>query len=78
MPKYNPNPTPLEKARRAAGLTREQLAKKSCVSLNTVKNYENRVRKINVRQVLNLVALADAIGVPVQKILLPDGGDEDA
>lgn len=78
MPKYNPNPTPLEIARRAAGLTRKQLADKSSVSLNTIKNYENRVRKVNVKQVLNLIALADALGVPVQKILMPDEGRNDA
>lgn len=73
MPKYNPNPTPLEVARRAAGLSRKQLAEKSCVSMDTIKNYEQRSRKINVKQVLNLVALADALGVPVQEILQPVG-----
>ncbi len=78
MPKYNPNPTPLETARRAAGLTRKQLAEQSHVSVDTIKNYEQKSRKINVKQVLNLVALADALGVPVQKILMPDGGNEDA
>lgn len=78
MPKYNPNPTPLEIARRAAGLNREKLAEMSNVSIHTIANYENGNRKINVKQVLNLVALADALGVPVQKILIPDGGSEDA
>lgn len=78
MPKYNPNPTPLEKARRAAGLTRKQLAEQSHVSMDTIKNYEQKSRKVNVKQVLNLVALADALGVPIQKILLPDGGSDDA
>ncbi len=78
MPKYNPNPTPLEKTRRAAGLTRKQLAEQSHVSMDTIKNYEQKSRKINVKQVLNLVALADALGVPIQKILMPDGGSEDA
>lgn len=78
MPKYNPNPTPLEKTRRAAGLTRKQLAEQSNVSMDTIKNYEQKSRKINVKQVLNLVALADALGVPIQKILMPDGGSDDA
>ncbi|MCM1189825.1 MAG: helix-turn-helix transcriptional regulator [bacterium] len=78
MPKYNPNPTPLEKARRAAGLTRKQLAEQSHVSMDTIKNYEQKSRKINVKQVLNIVALADALDVPVQKILMPDGGGDDA
>lgn len=78
MPKYNPNPTPLEITRRTAGLSRKQLAEKSQVSMDTIKNYEQEVRKINVKQVLNLVALADALGVPIKKILIPDGGGEDA
>lgn len=78
MPKYNPNPTPLEEIRRAAGFSRKQLAEMSNVSLNTIKNYENRVRKINVKQVLNLAAIADALGVPVQKILVPDSGGNDS
>lgn len=78
MPKYNPNPTPLEKTRRAAGLTRKQLAEQSHVSMDTIKNYEQKSRKINVKQVLNLIALADALGVPIQKILMPDGGSDDA
>lgn len=78
MPKYNPNPTPLEKTRRAAGISRKQLAEQSGVSFNTIQNYEQGARKINAKQVLNLVALADALGVPVQKILIPDDGGEDA
>ncbi len=78
MPKYNPNPTQLETVRRAAGLSRKQLAKKSGVSMDTIKNYEQCVRKINVKQVLNLTALADALGVPVQKILISDGDNGNA
>lgn len=78
MPRYNPNPTPMEKNRRNAGISRKELAEKSGVSMDTIKNYEQRVRKINVKQVLNLVAIADALGVPVQKILMPDGGGDDA
>ena len=76
MPKYNPNPTPLESARRAAGLSRKQLSEKSKVSMDTIKNYEQQVRKINVRQILNLAALADALGVPIQKILISDERDD--
>ncbi len=78
MPKYNPNPTPLEITRRAKGLTRKQLAEISGVSLNTIKNYENCVRKINVRQVLNFASIADALGVPIQKILVSSEDGEDA
>lgn len=76
MPKYNQNPTPLESARRAAGLSRKQLSEKSKVSMDTIKNYEQQVRKINVRQILNLAALADALGVPIQKILISDERDD--
>lgn len=78
MPKYNPTPTPLEKTRRAAGISRRQLAEQSGISMDTIKNYEQRSRKINVKQVLNLVALADALDVPIQKILIPDEGSDDA
>lgn len=78
MPKYNQNPTPMEQARRAAGISRRQLAEKSGVSMGVIQNYEQRARKINVKQALNLAAIADALGVPIQKILIPDGGADDA
>lgn len=78
MPKYNPDPTPLEKVRRAAGLTRKQLAEQSGISLNTIKGYEQRSRNLNSKHVLNIVTLAETLGVPVQKILQPDAEDDNA
>lgn len=69
MPKFNPNPTPLEKARRAAGLTRLQLAEKSGVNARTIKGYEQRMRNINNAPVVLVLDLADAIGVPPRSIL---------
>ena len=70
MPKYNPNPTPLEKTRRAAGLTRKELAEKTGISINTLKGYEQGSRNLNSKQVLNLVAIARALDVPIEKILI--------
>lgn len=69
MPRINQNPTPLEVARRAAGLTRQQLSQKSGVSFGTIKEYEQRRNNINNARAVIVVDLADALGVPVQKIL---------
>lgn len=77
MPKFNQNPTPLEVARRAAGLTRQQLSKKSGISLGTIKEYEQRRNNINNARAVIVVDLADALGVPVQKIL-NERSDRDA
>lgn len=78
MPKYNSNPTPLEAARRAAGLSRKQLAEKANVSIATIQSYEQRKRKLNVKQIINLASIADALGVPIQKILMSSEDGEDA
>ena len=77
MPKFNQNPTPLEVERRAAGLTRQQLSKKSGISLGTIKEYEQRRNNINNARAVIVVDLADALGVPVQKIL-NERSDSDA
>lgn len=69
MPRYNPNPTPLEQARRAAGLTRVKLAEKSGVNARTIKGYEQRMRNINNAPAVLVLDLADAIGVPPRSIL---------
>ena len=65
----NPNPTPLEVARRAAGLTRKQLAEKSGVSFRSLECYEQRKRNINGTAVITVKALAETLGVPIEKIL---------
>lgn len=69
MPKYNSNPTPLELARRAAGLTRKQLAEKSGVPFRSLECYEQRKRNINGGSVVTVKALAEALGVPIEKIM---------
>lgn len=69
MPKYNPNPSPLEKARREAGLTRKKLSELSGVSLRTLECYEQGKNNINVANVQTVLALARALKVPMEKIL---------
>lgn len=76
MPNINSNQTALEKIRRAAGMTREDLAKKSDVSIRTLEKYEQKVNNINHAQCIIVVRLAEALGVPVQKILNKDDGDK--
>lgn len=69
MPKFNPNPTALEKARREAGLTRKKLSELSGVSLRSLECYEQRKNDINIANVKTVRALAQAIGCPIEKIL---------
>lgn len=69
MPKFNPNPTPLESARRAAGLTRQKLSELSGVSLKTIKEYEQGRNNINNARAIIVSDLADALHVPLKKIL---------
>lgn len=69
MPKFNPNPTALEKARREAGLTRKKLSELSGVSLRSLECYEQRKNDINIANVKTVRALANAIGCPIEKIL---------
>lgn len=76
MPNINSNQTALEKIRRAAGMTREDLSKKSDVSIRTIEKYEQRYCNINHARCILVVRLADALGVPVQKILNKDDGDK--
>lgn len=77
MPKYNPNPTNLEKARRAAGLTRKQLAERSGISWATIKECEQGRSNINNSRAVMVSDLADALGVPVKNILNPRTEDDD-
>lgn len=72
MPKFNPNPTNLEKARRAAGLTRQELAEKSGMSFDTLKSCELRRRNINRAPAIDVVSVAEVLGVPIKKILEVD------
>lgn len=69
MPKFNPNPTNLEKARRAAGLTRKELAELSGMKFDTLKSCELGRRDINRAPAIDVVSVAEVLGVPVQSIL---------
>lgn len=69
MPKFNPNPTALEKARREAGLTRKKLSELSGVSIRSLECYEQKKNDINIANVKTVRALANAIGCPIEKIL---------
>lgn len=65
----NPNPTALEKTRREVGLSRKKLAESSGVSYRTLECYEQRKNDINIANVKTVRALAQALGVPIEKIL---------
>ena len=69
MPKFNPNPGPLEAARREAGLSRKKLAEISGISFRTIQAYEQGQSDINIASVKTVLALARALGVPMEKIL---------
>lgn len=69
MPKKNPNPTNLEIARREAGISRVELAKRSGVPLATIAEYEQGRNNINNARACIVVDLADALEVPVKKIM---------
>ena len=55
MPKFNPNPTKLERARRAAKISRKKLAELSGMSIHTLKSCEVRRRSINNAKAKDLI-----------------------
>lgn len=61
--------TPLGAVRREIGLTQKELAEKSGVSLFTIQEYEKGRNDINNARCIIVVSLAEALGVPVQKIM---------
>lgn len=69
MPKFNPNPSNLEKARREAGLTRKELAIKTGISYRTIECYEQKKNDINMAAASTLRSLSEALGVPMDKIM---------
>ena len=75
MPKFNQNPTALEKARRSAGLTRKQLAEKSGMKFDTLKSCELRRRNINTAPAIDVISVAEVLGVPVRSILNEEDSD---
>ena len=69
MPKFNPNPTALEKTRREVGMSRKKLSEISGVSFRSLECYEQRKNDINIANVKTVRALAQALNVPMEKIL---------
>lgn len=65
----NPNPTALEKTRREVGMSRKKLSELSGVSFRTLECYEQGKNDINIASVKTVRALAQALGVPMEKIL---------
>lgn len=72
MPVYNANPTPLERLRRAQGLTRKDLAFMADMSLGTLQAYEQGNRDINLISLKNAVALADVLHCDVRDLMNKD------
>lgn len=69
MPKRNPDPTPLEIARRESGLTRKKLAELSGVNIRAIEMYEQRRTNINDASASRVRDMAKAIGCPIEKIM---------
>ena len=65
----NPNPTALEKTRREIGMSRKKLSELSGVSFRSLECYEQRKNDINIANVKTVRSLAQALGVPMEKIL---------
>ena len=63
MPKFNSNPTKLEKARRAAKISRKKLAELSGMSIHTLKSCEVRRRSINNAKAIDVIRIADILNV---------------
>ena len=65
----NPNPTALEQTRREVGMSRKKLSELSGVSFRSLECYEQRKNDINIANVKTVRALAQALGVPMEKLL---------
>lgn len=69
MPKQNPNPTPLEIARREVGMSRKKLAESSGVKIRAIEMYEQRRTNINDASASRVRDMAKAIGCSIEKIM---------
>lgn len=69
MPKMNLNPTPLELARREAGMSRKKLAETSGVKIRAIEMYEQRRTNINDASAARVRDMAKAIGCSIEKIM---------
>ncbi len=58
----------LKTARKHCGLTQEALAKKSCVSLNTIRAYERKSKDLNKAQFDIVMRLAEALKCDVSEL----------
>ena len=65
----NPNPGPLESARREAGLSRKKLSNITGVSYRTIECYEQGKNNINMAAAETVRILARALNVPMEKIM---------
>lgn len=61
--------TKLQEARQAAGLSQRQLAEKAGISVRTLQHYENGDRDIRKAAVETVLALAEALGCDINKII---------
>lgn len=59
----------LQEARQAAGLSQRQLSAKAGVSLRTLQHYESGERDIRKAAVGTVLALAEALGCDINKII---------
>ena len=75
MPKFNANPTPLERLRRQQGLTRKDLAYIADISFGALQAYEQGNRDINLISLKNAVALADVLHCDVRDLMIKDEGE---
>lgn len=72
MPKFNDNPTSLERLRREQGLTRKELAYMADMSLSSLQAYEQGNRDINLISLENAVKLADVLHCDVRDLMNKD------
>ena len=61
----------LKKIREEKNMTQAELSTKSGINLRTIQNYEQGFKDINSGKVINILALAEALGCDVYKILNP-------
>lgn len=59
----------LKEARKAAGLTREELAEKTGISARTIEGYEQGRRDFGSASVVDALKIADAVGVDVRSLI---------
>lgn len=59
----------LQAARQAAGLTQQQLADQTGISLSSIQKYERDAKDINKAQATTLKKLTDALGCQIQDIV---------